>query len=387
MNAVAQKSALARRRLGWLCLLLGLAAAVQSAALRANPLVERLEAALPHLRQLGDDAATQAAWSEALPPFGRKLAAGKTWAGLPLLIRRLVILGDLPADTAVPGRYEGAVVAGVVAFQRRHGLDPDGVIGRETLAQLEVSPARRVRQVELNLARLARLPAAPRWLLVNVPEFALRAYAGDEEILHMRVIVGSARQRTPTPRFVAPMLFIEFSPYWNVPLSIARRETIPRLRRAPDHFAAQGFEFFDRQTGAIATFAEDHLQAVLEGRLRLRQRPGPHNAMGGIKFVLPNEDDIFLHHTPAVRLFDRTRRDFSHGCIRVEEPLALAQFVLAGQPEWDEERIRAAMSSGRSTTLRLEQPLPVAIAYLTALAGADGRVRFFPDIYDLDRLE
>ncbi len=369
-------------------LLLCLTALLVFGLAHAGPLRHGLEAALRDYRQLAADRAAQAAWADALPPFGsRKLAPGASWAGLPLLAQRLAILGDLPADAPVPERYAEPLVAAVLAFQRRHGLDADGAIGPATLAQLEVSPARRVRQIESNLARLAQLPAAPRWLLVNVPEFALRAYAGDEEVLHMRVIVGSARQRTPTPQFVAPMRFIEFSPYWNVPLSIARRETVPRLRREPELFAAQGFEFFGTPTGAPTTRAEEHLQAVLEGRLRLRQRPGPHNAMGGIKFVLPNEHGIFLHHTPAVRLFDRSRRDFSHGCVRVEQPVALAQFVLAGQPEWDAQRIRTAMASGHATTLPLAEPLPVAIAYLTALAGTDGRVRFFPDIYALDRIE
>ena len=120
--------------------------------------------------------------------------------------------------------------------------------------------------------------------------------------------------------------------------------------------------------------------------MRIRQRPGAKNALGGIKFVFPNHDNIYMHHTPAVRLFARARRDFSHGCIRVEEPVALALFVLAGQPDWDEARIRTAMATGRASTLRLLEPLPVVIAYFTAVAGTDGRVFFFPDIYGLDKL-
>lgn len=353
----------------------------------ADPLLDRLAAALPLYRQLADDPATRVAWNEALPSFGgRKLEPGEPWAGLALLIRRLAILGDLPANTETPPRYEGKLVDGILAFQRRHGLEPDGVIGKDTLAQLNIDPTRRVRQIELNIERLKEVPFAPRRLLVNVPEFVLRALELDEEKLRMRIVVGSA-MKTRTTLFVADMRFIEFSPYWNVPPSIARNETIPKLRSDPAYFDEQGFEFYSRAGGVDTTLSEANLEGVLEGRLRIRQRPGPKNALGGIKFVFPNHDNIYLHHTPAVRLFNKARRDFSHGCIRVDEPLALAQFVLANQPEWDEERIKAAMAKGVSATLRLQEPLPVVIAYLTALVGDDGRVRFFPDIYGFDKLQ
>lgn len=353
----------------------------------ANPLIDGLEAALPHYRQLAADPTAQLAWAEALPPLGaRKLEPGKPWAGLALLTRRLVALDDLPADTEVPPRYEGKLVEGVVAFQRRHGLEPDGVIGKDTLAELNIPPARRLRQIEQSIERLKQVPFSPRWLLVNVPEFSLRAFEGYAEKLNMRIIVGSAL-KTRTPLFVEEMRFIEFSPYWNVPPSIARKETIPKLRSDPAYFDEQGFEFYSRAGGTDTTLSDDNLAAVLEGKLRIRQRPGPKNALGGIKFVFPNSDNIYMHHTPAVSLFKKVRRDFSHGCIRVEEPLALAAFVLANQPEWDEGRINAAMEKGISATLRLEEPLPVVIAYFTALPGADGRVRFFPDLYGLDKLQ
>ena len=388
MDAVAQKSVLARRHLRWLWLwlMLGLASVFHASSARANPLAERLTAALPHYRQLANDPATQAAWNEALPPFGRKLEPGKPWAGLPLLIRRLSLLGDLPADTAAPTLYAEKVVDGLVAFQRRHGLEPDGVIGKDTLAQLNIPPARRVRQIERNIERLKELPDAPRRLLVNVPEFVLRAFERDEEKLRMRIIVGSALH-TRTTLFVEDMRFNEISPYWNVPSSIARKETIPKLRENPGYFDDQGFEFYSTATGAVTSLTDENLAAVEEGRLRIRQRPGAKNALGGIKFVFPNRDAIYLHHTPSVRLFEKARRDFSHGCIRVEEPVALAHFVLQDDPGWDEARIQAAMAKGMTATLRLREPLPVIIAYLTALGTEDGRVSFFPDLYGLDALQ
>ncbi|NWG31364.1 MAG: L,D-transpeptidase family protein [Rhodocyclaceae bacterium] len=353
----------------------------------AHPLQAGLEAALAHYRRLSVDAAVHSAWAEPLPPLGaRKLEPGKPWAGLPLLARRLAALGDLAPEAPPPARYEGELVAAVTRFQHRHGLEADGVIGKDTLAALNVPPAARLRQIELNLERLRRLPFASRHLLVNVPEFVLRAYAGEKERLRMKIIVGSARNRTPTPLMVEEMRTLEFSPYWNVPPSIARKELVPRLRRDPGYFADEGFEFHGAGV-TLATLTEENLAAVSQGRLHLRQRPGPKNALGGIKFVFPNHDNIYMHHTPAVRLFAKARRDFSHGCIRVEEPVALARFVLNDDPLWDEDRIREAMQAGQTRTVKLPEPVPVIIAYLTAVADEPETVRFFPDIYGLDTLE
>jgi len=278
----------------------------------------------------------------------------------------------------------------VRSFQRRHGLADDGVIGRATLAQLQVGPAARVRQIELAMERLRWTPLtrAPRMIVVNIPEFVLRAYevqGGHVGLRHeMKVIVGKALA-TRTPLFDEDMRFIEFSPYWNVPHSIARAETVPRLRREPAWFVEQGFEFVAADGAVFTSLSVDRLDAVVAGRLRIRQRPGPLNALGDIKFVFPNNHHIFLHHTPAAQLFERERRDFSHGCIRIEQPVALARFVLQGMPEWTEERIRLAMSQGESTTLRLAEPVPVLIAYGTSLVK-QGRIHFFQDIYGHDRL-
>jgi murein L,D-transpeptidase YcbB/YkuD len=179
------------------------------------------------------------------------------------------------------------------------------------------------------------------------------------------------------------MQLIEFSPYWNVPPSIARGETLPKLRRDPAYFDQQGFEFVASDGSVVSGFSDASLAAVERGALRIRQRPGAKNALGDIKFVFPNPDHIFLHHTPTPQLFLRDRRDFSHGCIRVEAPVDLARFVLAGQPEWDEERIVAAMTRGRSSTLRLAEQLPVVIAYRTA-AMVDGELHFYADLYRQD---
>ncbi|MGB9493250.1 MAG: L,D-transpeptidase family protein [Azonexus sp.] len=346
-----------------------------------------LQDALARYRKL----AGNPAWRAPLPlPADGKLSPGQAYVDLPVLGQRLRLLGDLPADATLPPRYEGGLAEAVRAFQERHGLAPDGVIGKGTLEQLNIAPAVRVRQLELALERLrwTRLPQAARAIIVNVPEFMLRAYEirdGNFEMkVAMNVIVGNAR-KTRTPIFEAEMQYIEFSPYWNIPPSIIRGETLPKLRREPAYFDQQGFEFVGRDGKANSSFSGENLDAVQRGEMRIRQRPGARNALGDIKFVFPNSDNIYLHHTPTPQLFKRDRRDFSHGCIRVEAPVELAKFILADEPEWTEERIVQAMTKGKSTTLRLPEPFPVVIAYSTA-AVRNGKVHFFPDIYGHDKV-
>ncbi|MBK5206663.1 MAG: L,D-transpeptidase family protein, partial [Polaromonas sp.] len=315
---------------------------------------------------------------------------GQAYAGLEMLAQRLAALGDLATDAPTLTRYEGSLVDAVKAFQQRHGLAADGVIGKATMAQLQVTPAARVRQIELMLERLRWTPLmqGPRMIVINIPEFVLSAYEvqGGRIVVRqeMKVIVGKALD-TRTPLFNKDMRFIEFSPYWNIPPSIARAEIVPRLRRDPGYFEREGLEFVSPDGRVDTTLSAERLDAVLAGQMRIRQRPGPQNALGDIKFVLPNRDNIYLHHTPAAQLFERDRRDFSHGCIRVEQPVALAKFVLEGMPEWTEDRIRQAMGRGESATLRLTEPVPVLIAYGTTLVK-HGRIFFFEDIYGLDRL-
>jgi len=382
------------------------AAATLRAALAARRLLEaerEVRPQLPLYEELRTELARyrarvgHPAWRQPLAPLpGARRAAvgtlepGQSYAGLAGLAERLRAVGDLAPDGPTPIRYEAPLTDAVAAFQRRHGLDPDQVIGPQTLAQLQVTPAARVRQIELALERLRWTPLmqAPRMVVINIPEFVLRAYevrdGGIEAIEEMKVIVGKAVD-TRTPVFTEDMRYIEFSPYWNVPASIARAEIVPKVQQAPGYFVQQGFEFVARDGQVSTTLSASQLDAVLAGQLRIRQRPGPQNALGDIKFVFPNSDSIYLHDTPLTRLFGRDRRDFSHGCIRVEAPVALARFVLQDMPEWTEERIRQAMGRGRSATLRLATPARVLITYITAVVK-DGHVHFFEDIYGQDKL-
>jgi murein L,D-transpeptidase YcbB/YkuD len=323
-------------------------------------------------------------------PRVRKLVDGEPYAGIAALHRRLVRFDDLPGDTPEPARYEGAIVDAVKRFQARHGLLSDGIVGKATLAALDVPPRRRVRQIELAMERMRWLPewTEGRSILVNIPEFRLRGYELDTgaEVLVMKVIVGQALE-TETPIFQGQMRHVEFKPYWNVPRSIARDEIVPKLRLDPGYLAEQDMELVStRRPMAVTTVVNAaNLDAVLRGELRIRQRPGPKNALGDIKFAFPNESSIYLHHTSSPRLFQRGRRDFSHGCVRVEDPVGLARFLLADRPDWTEQRILEAMQEeSPPQTVRLSAPVPVLLFYTTVVVEDGQRVLFLPDIYRHD---
>ncbi len=365
-----------------------LTASIQSLA-PTFPLYPALKKALARYQDLTD----HPAWKHPLPALkNNKIEPGSSYEGTAVLLERLVALGDLPADSLAPGPiYQGKLVDGIKAFQIRHGLQPDGIIGRGTMEQLQIHPGARAKQIALSMERLRWTPLqhGNKMIVVNIPAFMLHAYQnrpdGSIDIqVEMKVIIGKALN-TQTPLFDEDMRMIEFSPYWNIPPSIARNETIPAIRKDPSYIQKQQLEFVDSQGNVYTSVTAARLDAVLAGTMRIRQRPGPHNALGDIKFIFPNNDHIYMHHTPAVQLFHRSRRDFSHGCIRLEEPVALAKFVLADEPAWTESRIRAAMDNGKSSTIRLKQPIPVVIAYSTAMVK-NGKVFFYSDIYGHDKL-
>lgn len=351
----------------------------------------RLQAALARYRELANRPLP------ALPPLPRgttRIEPGQSYAGAAALATRLTLLGDL-SPTAAPvsaGVYDGALVDAVRVFQRRHGLAQDGVVGRNTLAQLAVPLVQRVRQIELAMERLRwvpRLPAGPV-IAVNIPSYTLRAFDGvaaeSTPALTMEVIVGRATAALQTPVFIGEMRSIEFSPYWNVPPSILEKELMPILARDPDYLAREDMEIVgpDRDAPPRTRIDAAALAALRDGTARLRQRPGPKNALGGIKFVLPNTMSVYLHGTPQRELFQRTRRDFSHGCIRVADPLALARFVLRDRPEWTVERMEGATTAQQLKSVPLPRPVPVVIFYTTVTIDADGRPQFLADVYGYD---
>ncbi|HUH93851.1 MAG TPA: L,D-transpeptidase family protein [Casimicrobiaceae bacterium] len=365
---------------------------VHDAAIAAEPsfpLYQRLEAALARYRILAEQPLPSI---RPLPRGVRRIEPGETYVGVAAVAERLRRTGDLaPGDPPAGERYEGALVDAVRTFQARHGLKEDGVLGRATIAALMVPFSARVRQLELTLERLRWLPELPPGPLVavNIPSFRLWAFVNGRRsaaaTLTMPVIVGGAVSAKKTPVFVGDMRDVEFDPYWNVPPNIKRNEILPRLKRDPGYWEREGFEAVPVHGGEpITTLDAATLEGIASDALRVRQRPGEKNALGAVKFVLPNTMDIYLHGTPAKGLFERSRRDFSHGCIRVADPAALALFVLGDQPQWTPQRIDEAMSAGVNRTVRLTQSIPVVIFYTTAIVDATGRVFFAPDIYGYD---
>jgi len=361
------------------------------AAEPAFPLYGRLKRLLASYRAL---AALPSIVLPPLPPPRGKVVAGDAYAGAPALRAQLVRLGDLAADSAesTDEVYTETLADAVRRFQMRHGLQPDGVLGKETLAALNVPVTKRLTQIVLSLERLRWLPRLPPGPLIaiNIPSFQLWAFADASDVqratLSMPVVVGRA-MRTETPVFIGEMRFVEFSPYWNVPPGILRNELLPRLASDPSYFEREAMEVVSTGRDGRTYAAGDgtSIAALRAGEARLRQRPGVRNALGGVKFVLPNTMDIYLHATPARELFARSRRDFSHGCVRVREPEALAQFVLRGKPEWTPGEIEAAMTSGVNRTVPLAAPVPVVVFYTTAIVDSDGRALFLADIYGHDR--
>ncbi len=310
-------------------------------------------------------------------PVGTTLRMGDTSTveRLTALKRRLVTEGYLSDDTVIAPlaadssrAIYGAVLAGAVGtFQKRHSIGVDSVLGLETVTSLNVPAEYRLRQIAANLERHRWLPRdlGDRHILVNVPAFQLDAYDGGESVLDMRVIVGSEYRDRATPTFADSMSYIEFAPYWNVPENIANSEIWPRVHADPGYLSRNNYEIWDE--GGVA---------------RIRQRPGPTNALGLVKFMFPNQYNIYLHHTPQEELFEADVRAFSHGCIRVEKPVELAEFVLANQGEWSQEEIREAME-GATRRVDLETKLPVFIVYFTAF-DRDGVLHFGNDLYDND---
>ncbi len=332
---------------------------------------------------------------EPLPIPDKAVRPGKTYKNLAQLIARLRQLGDYPAsrsDTPPDATiYDGAVVDAVKHFQQRHGLEPDGTLGKTTIIALNVPLSVRVRQLQLTLERYRWMP--PHFpeppLLVNIPEFRLRTFHwephGPGGHLSMNVVVGKSYHHQ-TPVFADNMRYLIFRPYWNVPPSIQRSELVPKTRRDRNYLAEKGFEVTDSR-GEFVTdgpVTDEVLSGLATGALSIRQKPGPKNALGLVKFIFPNSYNVYLHSTPAPELFSRARRDFSHGCIRVEDPVALAAWVLRDKPEWSVDRIRAVMNGDQTVQVNLDQPIPVLILYATALVEEDGEVLFFDDIYGHD---
>jgi L,D-transpeptidase YcbB len=328
-----------------------------------------------------------------VPEVAQTATPGDTYAGISQLAQRLELLGDLPQNTSVNAGsqiYTGALVDGVKLFQDRHGMVADGKLGKETIRQLNVPLSFRVQQLDDAMERWRWLPPSfPQPpVVVNVPEFVLRVFTADHKVaLRMNVVVGKA-VRHQTPVFAKDMQYIVFRPYWNVPTSILRSEIVPAIVKNRNYIANKNFEVVT-YSGTVVTSGpinDDVLAQLRAAKLMVRQKPGPDNALGLVKFLFPNEHSVYLHSTPAQSLFSQSRRDFSHGCIRVQHPTELAAYLLRNQPPWTLEKVQAAMQTGpNNQQVNLKVPIPVLILYITAVVEEDGSVHFFNDIYGHDK--
>jgi L,D-transpeptidase YcbB len=327
-----------------------------------------------------------------LPQAEKPIAPGQDYAGVAELVRRLQLYGDLPASMSVPAgsqTYTPEIAEGVKNYQTRHDLEANGKLGPQTITQLNTPLSARVEQFRLMLERWRWLPhdfAEPP-IVVNIPEFALRAY--DDQLkaaFNMRVVVGRA-MRTQTPVLEEDMKYVIFWPYWNVPPSILRNEMVPKIAKDPGYLQKENLEVvtYSGQLVTDGVVSEDVLVQLRAGKLMVRQKPGPKNALGLIKFIFPNDQNVYLHSTPAQSLFSRSRRDFSHGCVRVEDPKKLAEWVLRNNPGWTRERIEAAFAAQKQQQVNLARTIPVLLVYGTAIVKENGQIFFFDDIYGFDK--
>ena len=327
----------------------------------------------------------------AVPAPKKSLDPGSHFEGIAQLTQRLALLSDLPAGASVPPGdiYQEPLVEAVKRFQDRHGLTADGRLGAQTVKELNTPLSARIEQLRLTLERWRWLPhefPLPP-LVVNIPEFRLRAFdANHQTVLSMNVIVGKAL-RHETPVFQKDMQYVVFRPYWNVPQSIQRSEIVPAIQRNRNYVADKNYEVTTHNGQVVTSGAIDDevLEQLRNGKLAVRQKPGPTNALGLVKLIFPNEYNVYLHSTPSQQLFSRSRRDFSHGCIRVEKPDELSAWALRDLPEWNLEKVRAAMQQGKDNQqVNLPKPIPVLILYGTAVINDYGAVHFYDDIYGHD---
>jgi len=250
---------------------------------------------------------------------------------------------------------------------------------------MNVPIGERIRQVALNIERWRAMPddLGARHLIVNIPSFHLLAREDGKSVLDIRVVVGKLTNKTPV--FSSTMSSIVFSPYWNIPDSIVEGETVPAMAKDPAYLARNNIEVLDATNASPVDYSDvDWSDAGQRRRLAFRQKPGRGNALGFVKFLFPNQYDVYIHDTPADRLFSRVSRALSHGCVRLEQPEALARYVLRDDPAWDDESILEAMNAGVEKHVRLREPIPVHLVYFTAWVE-NGGLHFQPDVYGYDK--
>jgi murein L,D-transpeptidase YcbB/YkuD len=322
-------------------------------------------------------------------PSGPKMEMGDSGPRVSALGSRLVVSGNLdPAENRDPSFFDENLDRAVRRFQMRHGLEVDGIVGRATLKALNVPVDDRVNQIKTNLERWRWLPhdLGRRYILVNIANFELDVVENGHVVMTMRVIVGRRYRKTPV--FSGTIRYMEMNPYWHIPTKIAVRDIIPHIREDTDYLKRKKIKVFDSwddNAREIDPESIDWSQFTLTSlRFKLRQDPGPVNALGRVKFMFPNKFSVYLHDTPSRSLFQKVKRAFSSGCIRIERPVDLAEYLLESDPEWTRERILATFDSGETRVVRISEPIQVHLLYVTAWVESGGTVHFRDDIYERD---
>jgi murein L,D-transpeptidase YcbB/YkuD len=312
------------------------------------------------------EAAQKGGW-QPLPASTKGLKKGSSSPAVTALKKRLQMTGELGAgDTSAV--YSDSLVAAVQSYQQRHGLKPSGIVNDSMIQSLNIPVQDRIEQIVLNMNRMLWSPQLQdsNIIQVNIPDYHLYVHADSGKAMEMPVVVG--KQGSSTMMFNGDLNQIVFSPYWNIPESIVRDEIMPKLKADPNYLKKNNMEIVNQR---------DSIPVI-------RQLPGPKNSLGQVKFLFPNNYDIYLHDTPDKNLFAMKNRALSHGCIRVQNPEALAQYLLRGQQDWTAERIRQAMNSDKEQVVKLNNPVPVAITYYTAWVDREGKLNFRNDVYQHD---
>lgn len=323
-------------------------------------------------------------------PEGKTLRPGDKDERVVLIRKRLQKTGDLASELPTTALYSKDLETAVITFQHRHGLDPDGITGRKTLAAMNIPVTRLIDTIRINMARW-RWPAhelGQKYILVNIAGYNLKAFNGETVVLDFPVIVGQQEHQTPV--FSDQIEYLDFNPFWNVTPNIAENEDLPKLRKNRNYLVERHVRLFSSwQADAVeidsTTIDWTKVSKQQVSSYKLRQDPGPWNALGKVKFVFPNSYAVYMHDTPRHDLFSHTQRDFSHGCIRISNPLALAIFALNDQKgELDKQSVEAVFNQDNRKVIRLSTPLPIHITYQTAWVDKEGLIHFNDDIYARD---
>jgi len=355
--------------------------------------------------------------------YGDKFKKGARGQRVLALSKRLKVTGEL--DSSIPGSevFDDSLDQAVRKYQQRNGLYVDGVVGISTIEALNVPVEERISQIELTMERWRLLPQylGNRYILVNIANYHLYGIENNNDTINMRIVVGKPQWNTPM--FSEEMTHLIINPYWNIPPSIFKDDIAPKIMEdfeylskqnmdavgleAPEKIVVEEAEVVEVVENVEATEVtdgdntgekelseveiqnkkaqEEYISKVLSGKYRLRQNPGPGNPLGRIKFLFPNKHSVYLHDTPSRGFFKKAQRNFSHGCIRVEKPLELAEFVLSSNPSWTQNTIQSSINKMKTKTVHLDESITVYILYFTTWVDNEGTVNFHKDIYGLDK--